>query len=250
MRVLKLAAMMMLMCSLNIAWAIQYEQRQWQGIQFSVIKVTDLSGLSLKLNQRNDTPFLTFDAIQAAQPHCRIDFAMNAGMFHADFSPVGLYIENQHMKKPLNTAQQGHGNFLIQPNGVLYWDQDKAHIATTQDYQKRLVKPLFATQSGPMLVVNGKLNQNFIQGSESKKIRNGVGVANGQLWFVLAEDPINFYDFAEFFRGQLNIQQALYLDGGSVPSLYLPQQQRNLQRRFLGPMVIWQNNTKCRKKPD
>lgn len=46
-------------------------------------------------------------------------FAMNGGMFHYDFSPVDLFIENNIELAPLNT-QKGEDNFYMKPNGVFY----------------------------------------------------------------------------------------------------------------------------------
>jgi uncharacterized protein YigE (DUF2233 family) len=234
-----------LLSAISPAWAIDVIERHWQGYDFTVVKVDDLSGLSLKLNNKRNQPYLSFDAIQTEKPKCPIKFGMNAGMFHQDFSTVGLFVEKGEIRQGLNVAKQGGGNFLIQPNGVVYWDQQQAKVVTTDEYQLKNPNPDFATQSGPMLVIDGKINQHFIAHSDSLKIRNAVGAYQGQLWFVITEQPINFYHFARFFRDELKIKHALYLDGGSVPSLYLPKQKRTVQRRFLGPMFVWQEKSIC-----
>ena len=44
-------------------------------------------------------------------------FAMNAGMFQPDLSPVGLFIERGQELRPVN-RRGGKGNFNLQPNGV------------------------------------------------------------------------------------------------------------------------------------
>jgi uncharacterized protein YigE (DUF2233 family) len=44
---------------------------------------------------------------------------MNVGMYHADYAPVGLYIEAAQQQQKLNTVKQAYGNFYLQPNGVL-----------------------------------------------------------------------------------------------------------------------------------
>ena len=237
-------AALILSFSLPVHAAIKFTQDAWKGHSLLVVEITNTQGLSLVLNNAQQKAYLSFDAAIHDQT-CSVEFAMNAGIFHADFSPVGLYIENGQIAKKLNTATKGAGNFLIQPNGVLYWDEKHAGILTTVAYQKANLKPRYATQSGPMLASAGKINPNFIADSQSKKIRNAVGALDGSLWFVLSEDPINFYDFADFFKTKLKVDQALYLDGGSVPSIYLSQPKIVKQKRFLGPMILYQKTEQC-----
>ncbi len=62
---------------------------------------------------------------------------MNGGMFEADNTPKGLYIENSRILKPLDTSQ-GSGNFYLQPNGVFYITQNnQLGIAETKNSGKR-----------------------------------------------------------------------------------------------------------------
>ncbi|EAB6718327.1 hypothetical protein DUP91_28835, partial [Salmonella enterica subsp. enterica] len=49
-------------------------------------------------------------------------FSMNAGMYHEDKSPVGLYVENGVELSPLNT-DDAPGNFFMKPNGVFFVDK-------------------------------------------------------------------------------------------------------------------------------
>jgi len=49
----------------------------------------------------------------------RLLFATNAGMYHPDYKPVGLYVENGRELVQANT-KSGPGNFHMRPNGVLY----------------------------------------------------------------------------------------------------------------------------------
>jgi uncharacterized protein YigE (DUF2233 family) len=169
-------------------------------------------------------------------PTCeQLSFAMNAGMYHPDFQPVGLYVEEGKEIVELNEAQ-GFGNFFMQPNGVLAWNDKYAVIKTTTDYKSMRFKPRFATQSGPMLVYKGQVNRQFLADSNSLKIRNGVGVRNNQLYFVISQQRVNFYQFAQFFKQNLKIDNALYLDG-SISSLYLSKTKRHDKTFNLGPIV-------------
>jgi uncharacterized protein YigE (DUF2233 family) len=61
----------------------------------------------------------TFSRLEAALPEGEtLVLAMNAGMFHEDRSPVGLYVEDGAEEMRLVT-RDGPGNFGLLPNGVL-----------------------------------------------------------------------------------------------------------------------------------
>ncbi len=160
-------------------------------------------------------------------------FAMNAGMYREDFSPMGLYVEDGRALVPANTQAPPKlsgplPNFFKQPNGILYLDAAGAHILPTPDFLKRRPKPRLATQSGPMLVVENRINPIFIPGSADRTRRNGVGLAaDGTLYFAISEAQVNFHDFAGFFRDGLNCRNALFLDGGNGTGLYDPALGRN-----------------------
>lgn len=147
-------------------------------------------------------------------------FAMNGGMYQIDNRPLGLYIQNAKTIEKLNT-RSGNGNFYLQPNGVFYLTSaNKAGISPTKEFKNPNVT--YATQSGPMLVVNGEINAQFKKGSENLNIRNGVGILpDGRILFALSKEPVNFYDFAAFFKSR-GCRQALYLDG-FVSRAYLPE---------------------------
>jgi uncharacterized protein YigE (DUF2233 family) len=163
-------------------------------------------------------------------------FAMNGGMYGSDLKPIGLYIEDGLVARKLN-RRNGSGNFHLKPNGVFYVVDGGAAVADTDTYFKSVVKPQFATQSGPMLVINGKLHPRFSATGISKKIRNGVGVRDdGTVVFAISEGPVNFHSFATLFRDSYGCDNALFLDG-SVSSLYAPELGRSDGLVPLGPMV-------------
>lgn len=149
-------------------------------------------------------------------------FATNGGMYKKDFSPQGLYIENYIKKTSLDTIA-GKGNFYLKPNGVFYiTDENKAYITITEKF-KYSENIKYATQSGPMLVVNDKIHDAFAKESKNLNIRNGVGILdNGDIIFVMSKKEINFYDFATYFKN-LGCKNALYLDG-FVSRTYFPKE--------------------------
>ncbi|ENW92400.1 phosphodiester glycosidase family protein [Acinetobacter dispersus] len=225
--------------------AMQHETLQLNQQKYDVIKVEHLNQLQLFLKQpQSNRYYQKFAAIQKALPACEeLNFAMNAGMYHADFQPVGLYIENGKELAKLNVAK-GFGNFFMQPNGVVAWNDQQAVIKSTADYKHDQFKAKFATQSGPMLVYHGKINNQFIADSNSLKIRNGVGIKGNQLYFVISQQRVSFYQFALFFKQQLKIDNALYLDG-SISSVYSAQTKRHDKTFNLGPIVAEVNREKC-----
>lgn len=148
-------------------------------------------------------------------------FAMNGGMFKKDQSPQGLYIENGNLKSPLDAIEKGYGNFYLQPNGIFFLTETNDPIICTAKGFLQLTHIKYATQSGPMLVIDGKLHEKLTKGSKNINIRNGVGILpNGNVLFAMSKEKINFYDFATFFK-ENGCRNALYLDG-FVSKTYLP----------------------------
>jgi uncharacterized protein YigE (DUF2233 family) len=162
-------------------------------------------------------------------------FLMNAGMYHSELDPVGLYVENGRQLVRAST-RSGPGNFHMKPNGVFYVAGGKAGILETMQFLRRGLKPEIATQSGPMLVINGRLHPRFPEEGVSRKSRNGVGVKDGDtVFFAISEGAVTFTDFAKLFRDRLQTPNALFLDG-SVSSLSAPGLDR-MGFRSLGPMI-------------
>jgi uncharacterized protein YigE (DUF2233 family) len=181
------------------------------------------SSLDFYLKDEHGNNFKNFKMLKdwLSKQDKKLRFAMNGGMYNPDFSPQGLYIEKGKVIQKLDTLKTGYGNFYLQPNGVFYiTNSNEARIETTETFGSSPdIK--YATQSGPMLLINGEIHPKFTQGSKNVHIRNGVGLLpNGELLFAMSKKKINFYDFAKFFQ-EHNCKQALYLDG-FVSRTYLP----------------------------
>jgi uncharacterized protein YigE (DUF2233 family) len=163
-------------------------------------------------------------------------FAMNAGMYEPDYSPVGLFISDGRQLNPLN-LRAGSGNFYLRPNGVFALTKDGAVIVESSAFQAISHAAILATQSGPLLVSHGKIHPAFQPDSKSRLFRNGVGVTpTGRVVFAISEEPVNLYEFATLFRDRLHCPNALFLDG-TVSSLYAPSLGRNDRKIDLGPMI-------------
>jgi uncharacterized protein YigE (DUF2233 family) len=168
----------------------------------------------------------------------QVKFAMNAGMYDEEGRPIGLFVSNGKVGKPLN-LRHGSGNFHLLPNGVFAQDEKGAlSITPSPEFAKRVSSPRWASQSGPMLVIDGKLHSKFDANGQSQLIRNGVGVQDPRTaFFVISEDPVSFGRFARFFRDSLGCKDALYLDG-TVSSLWDPAGARQDAYSSLGPIHV------------
>jgi uncharacterized protein YigE (DUF2233 family) len=187
---------------------------------------------------QNDIPLGNFDRLsqKLKSDGKTLTFAMNAGMYDQNLRPIGLYVEHGVEAKRLN-RRNGGGNFQLKPNGVFYIAGDRAGVMETEAYAKSGIKPDFATQSGPMLVVNNKIHPRLSPTGTSFKIRNGVGVIDDRTaMFVISNDPVQFYEFASVFKDQLGCKNALFLDG-SISSLYSSEVSGVGGYVPLGPMV-------------
>ncbi|RYZ50963.1 MAG: hypothetical protein EOP49_12800, partial [Sphingobacteriales bacterium] len=114
-------------------------------------------------------------------------------------------------------------NFYKKPNGIFFLEKTSAGILTTETFTRKRPDARFATQSGPMLVIEGRLHPALIPGSTDRTRRSGVGVCeNGQVRFAISETDVNFHDFARLFRDHLSCPNALFLDGGRGAGIYSP----------------------------
>ncbi len=211
----------------------------FEGMSYAVCEVQAGQDLRLFLTAPDGAVHGSFARVDAALAGegKRLAFAMNAGMYHEDRRPVGLYIENRREAAPLVTAA-GPGNFGLRPNGVFCITDAGFAVIESRAFKKRPPDCRHATQSGPMLVIGGELHPRFLADSDSRFIRNGVGVtAEGdRAVFAISDGPVNFHAFARFFRDRLGLPQALYFDG-QISRLYAPELGRDDWGFAMGPIV-------------
>ena len=165
-----------------------------------------------------------------------LGFAMNAGMYHRDLAPVGLYVEDGVEISRLVT-RDGPGNFGLLPNGV-FCIGETFRVIESRTFKAESPACRFATQSGPMLVIGGELHPKLLPGSDSLYVRNGVGVSGDgtRAVFAVSNDAVNFHSFARFFRDALGLPDALYFDG-NISRLYAPSLGRHDGGFPMGPIV-------------
>ncbi|KQS79310.1 hypothetical protein ASG25_12235 [Rhizobium sp. Leaf384] len=167
----------------------------------------------------------------------RLDFGMNGGMYEKDLSPVGLLVIDGIERKPI-AAGEGWGNFYLRPNGIFALQDGRAIVRETQAYRRTMTAtPDFATQSGPMLVIDGAIHPAFKPNSDSLQVRNAVGVdPGGVVHFAISLSPVRFHDIATLFRDSLGCPNALFLDG-HISSLYAPEIGRIDETYPMGPII-------------
>ena len=171
----------------------------------------------------------------------RLVFAMNAGMFHPGFAPVGLFVDHGRTVGQLN-LDKGEGNFFLKPNGVFAVTDAGAKIVEASQFPalaaaRGIGEVQLATQSGPLLVIDGKIHPAFHAESESRLFRNGVGVISAKhVVFAISNEPVNFHEFARLFRDSLGCPNALFLDG-TISSLYTGDPKQRVIRFPLGPII-------------
>lgn len=213
-------------------------RQQFEGDRFTVCDAKD-GRIELVAAARDQTPVRRFDALEASlgKRASQVAFATNAGMFDEDGRPIGLAIVDGRQIRAIN-RRKGGGNFHLMPNGVfLVRRGGQAEVVSSADYKPSKDIAL-ATQSGPMLVIDGKLHPAFDPDGQSRHIRNGVGIApDGKARFVISEDPVSLGKFARFFRDSLKTRNALFFDG-AVSALWDPSNHRRDVTVPLGPLVV------------
>ena len=230
---------LVLALSLSTSSGVEYRTSEHAGKWFIVCTVDPArETLDLFLKDDKGAMLHKFSAVAAMLESRgrRLVFGMNGGMFHPGFAPVGLFVADGREIAPLNTAA-GEGNFFLKPNGIFAETDAGAVVIEASRWPALAGKVRIATQSGPMLVIDGKLHPAFRAESESRLFRNGVGVApDKKVLFVISMEAVNFYEFATLFRDALRCRNALFLDG-TISSLHAPELKRSDAPFPLGPIL-------------
>lgn len=199
------------------AQATECREDSYQGNNYTICEVFPAEqDLRLFLRDANGDiigHFGTLDETLAAEG-LSLGFAMNAGMYHEDRAPVGYYLQGGvETQRVVESA--GPGNFGLLPNGVLCLGDGRADVFETSVFLAEAPPCHSATQSGPMLVIDGTLHPRFLPDSTSRYIRNGVGTSpdGTRAVFVISNNVVTFHEFALLFRDHLGLPNALYLDG-------------------------------------
>ena len=204
------------------------------------------------LGREDGDPYRSLKAMADDRPGDApaVAFAMNGGMFDEDGRPVGYYVSSRRRLTVLN-QNEGPGNFHLKPNGVFFGSGEEWRVLDSETFAAEVTqRPEFATQSGPMLVIEGELHEAFEPDGESVRIRNGVGVDDaGRAHFVISEEPVSFGKFARYFRDVAKTPNALFLDG-SVSALWDPANNRMDARGPLGPLIVVEKRARAAQETE
>ena len=220
------------------ALAVTCADTTFEGLSYTTCTVDPATDrLELFLYDEMGNPIGDFATLEALYSPRTIPFAMNAGMYQPDRAPVGYFRAHGIDITPLLTGPSA-GNFGMLPNGVLCIRRGQARVFETLVFEQLSSVCDFATQSGPMLVIDGGLHPRFLPDSTSRFVRNGVGTTDSgdKAVFAISNQPVTFYEFARLFRDGLGLPQALYFDG-NVSQLHAPGLGRSDQGRAIGPIV-------------
>jgi uncharacterized protein YigE (DUF2233 family) len=189
-------------------------------------------------NERNQ-PIRTIGGLRdwLATKKQELVFATNAGMYDENHRPIGYYVQDGVRKVGINRYECS-GNFCLKPNGIFGLKKDtSAFVVETDQYKLTSADLIGATQSGPMLVVDGKIHPRFNPKSDNLNIRSGVGIVNSrEVVFAISDNLVSFYEFATFFRDQLHCQNALFLDG-TISRMFIAENSRYALDGDFGPMI-------------
>lgn len=209
---------------------------------FYNLYITDLKNEEINLHQKKGSLSIASVKKKLESKKRKVKMITNAGMYTKKCDPEGLYIQNGVEHFAIDTgSSETTLNFYMHPNGVFYVDSlNRAQIKTTKEFlslseaEKGTIN--LATQSGPMLLIDGKIHPRFNRWSESKKLRSGVGVFGDKLVFAITEGTTNFFTFASFFQDHFGCSNALFLDG-TISKMYLTDGSSKDMGGAFGPII-------------
>ncbi len=162
--------------------------------------------------RRGGRPYGTLDALRAdllRQGRCPL-FLSNAGIYGTNGAPLGLHVEAGKVLKGLNRSK-GTGNFFWQ-SGVFAIRRGKPEIVPRSTWRGAAGVSL-ATQSGPLLVLNGK-RTSAGRASANGYSRSAVVIyRDGRLGFVHSRWASSFAALVDRAARPGPIRHMLYLDG-------------------------------------
>lgn len=101
----------------SVVRAVEVDEMHFEGARVTVVRV-DLreDALELFLGDDSGAPLKSFQRLRrhVEAKGRSLVFAMNAGMYEPDYSPVGLHIAEGREQSPLN-RRAGWENFYLKP---------------------------------------------------------------------------------------------------------------------------------------
>lgn len=147
-----------------------------------------------------------------AMPGCARALAcFNASFFRETDKPIGLLVSEGKVLQKVQKVSWG-----------VFWidGQHKAHIVRRKTFERKveLEDVEFAVQSGPTLLLDGKI----LDRKSTPAIRTAIGIdSEGRVKVLVARLPITLEILAGFGKKELSLQHLMNLDGGSSSQLFL-----------------------------
>lgn len=211
-----------LFLSLTLSYSAQAQTKSASGVAYKSgiydVFIVAIDTNSVKHLSIVDNPSSLSHSSFVSQnvPSRKIGFAMSAPTHEDQCVPTGLYVTDGREVNGIN-LRDGSTNFYKKPNGALIITRDDATVVESSKISG-YKNPMYALQSGPMLVVDKKIHPEFQAKSKNKTIRCGVGVFKKDqktyLVFAISQNTVKFYEFAAFFRDVYGCPNALTLGGG------------------------------------
>lgn len=224
----------------------EYRTERWHGVRFAVVRA-DPARTRIRMYWRDSAGRgYGSQARLAAALRARGETllaASNGGIFTLA-APEGLHVERGQVLTPLN-LRQGRGNFYEQPNAVFFvTSTGRAEIVESSAARARIPDMAEATQSGPALLLDGRLAGPALGATLTSmttgtpEVRNGVCVDGRSVYLVKTDDPLTRAHLALFFRERLRCTDGLYLDGSTPSSLHVPGQRRESRSGLMGILAV------------
>lgn len=221
-----------------------FTRAQYQGVEYHIFSAAPAQLRLLWQDSEGKNYVYLRSAAKALQTAGETPLMlMNAGIYTQDYQPAGLWIENGKQLRELN-QREGAGNFHIQPNGVLWFDDQSVGIMTTHAWAAQALPAQFAVQSGPMMIIDGKINSRFIKNLSSPHKRNAACInQEGALYLIISAHIARDSEWPSFYRMSeallsFGCQQALYLDGTISHYYAIGQSDWFHWRPFVGMIAI------------
>lgn len=156
-------------------------------------------------------------ARQLSQTHASVnDFsnlenaliAINAGFFDENYAPLGLRINNHKQYSKIKKISWW---------GIFYIKNNKPYITNIKNFDHSS-KINFAIQSGPRLIINGKIPS--LKKGHAERSAMGINDKKEVILLVTENSPISTTTLAKTMKAYpINCQYAINLDGGSSTQL-------------------------------
>ncbi len=134
--------------------------------------------------------------------------AINGGFFDENSQPLGLRIGHHQLRHPLKTISWW---------GIFYIKQHTAHITNYQQFSQH-ANISFAVQSGPRLLINGRIPR--LKDGIAERSALGISDDGTIIILVTQNSPLTTTAVAHLLKTRLHCRSALNLDGGGSSQLY------------------------------